>query len=75
MIVEQLKVAFGHWANDRKVDPVNHIEKEFLLDKEEEEAVIVEIEFDDEEEADKEESEKSSEDDPLPRQPRLSIWV
>ena len=74
MIVEQLKVAFGHWANGRKVDPVNHIEKEFLLDKEEEEAVIVEIEFDDKED-DKEESEKSSEDDPLPRQSRLSIWV
>ena len=74
MIVEQLKAAFGHWTTGRKVEPVNHIEKEFLLDKEEEEAVIVEIEFDDKED-DKEESEKSSEDDPLPRQSRLSIWV
>jgi len=70
MIVEQIKTAFGHWTMGRKVEPVNHIEKEFPLDKEEEEAVIVEIEFDD-----KEESEKPSEDDPPPRKHRLSIWV
>ena len=70
MIVEQLKTAFGHWTTGRKVEPVNHIEEEFPLDKEEEEAVIVEIEFDD-----KEESENPPEDGPPPRQPRLSIWV
>jgi hypothetical protein len=70
MIVEQLKTAFGHWTTGLKVEPVNHIEKEFPLEKEKEEAVIIEIEFDD-----KEESEKSPEDDPPPRQPRLSIWV
>ena len=70
MIVEQLKAAFGHWTMGRRVEPVNHIEEDFPLDKEEEEAVIIEIEFDD-----KEESEKSPEDDPPPRKHKLSIWV
>ena len=70
MIVEQLKAAFGHWSMCRKVEPVNHIEKDFPLDKEEEEAVIIEIEFDD-----KEESEKSPKDYLLSEKPRLSIWV
>jgi hypothetical protein len=70
MIVEQLKAAFGHWSMGRKVEPVNHIEKDFPLDKEEEEAVIIEIEFDD-----KEESEKPPKDDLPSEKPRLSIWV
>ena len=72
MIVEQLKAAFGHWTMGRKVEPPNPVEEEFPLEKQEEEAVIIEIEFDDKEE------DQDSPNEPI-NQPetkhKLSIWV
>ena len=72
MIVEQIKAAYGHWATRRKVEPVNHIEEEFPLEKEKEEVVIVEIEFDDE--AGDQKLLQEDQDQPL-RKHKLSIWV
>jgi hypothetical protein len=72
MIVEQIKTVYRHWTTRRKVEPVNHIEEEFPLEKEEEEAVIVEIEFDDE--AEDQKLLQEDQDQPL-RKHRLSIWV
>ena len=73
MYIEHLRNAFRHWSTYRKVEPVNKIEEEFPLDKEEEEAVIVDIEFDDKEE-EKQELPKESSNQPK-RKNILSIWV
>ena len=72
MYIEHLRNAFRHWSTYRKVEPVNKTEEEFPLDKEEEEAVIVDIEFDDKEE--EQELPKESIDQPE-RKHTLSIWV
>jgi len=72
MIAERLKAAFGHWAMSRKVEPPNPVEEEFPLEKQEEEAVIVEIQFDDKEE------DQDFPNEPInPPEPKhkLSIWV
>lgn len=72
MYVEYLRNAFRHWSTYRKVEPANPIEEEFPLEKQEEEAVIVEIEFDDEKEEQK--LPKECTDQPK-RKNILSIWV
>ena len=72
MFIESIKYAYAHWSTRRKVEPPKPIDGEFPLEKEEEEAVIVEIEFDD-----------AKEEQKLPNnhieQPKtkhmLSIWV
>ena len=71
MFIEHIKTAYSHWSTTRKVEPVNPVEEEFPLEKQEQ-AVIVEIESDG-----KDEDEKLS-DEPV-HQPEtkhtLSIWV
>ena len=72
MFIEHIKSAYSHWSITRKVEPANPAEEEFPLEKQEEEAVIVEIEFDDKEE------DQDSPNEPI-NQPetkhKLSIWV
>ena len=71
MFIESIKNAYAHWSTRRKVEPAKPIDDELPLEKEEE-AVIVEIEFDD-----------TKEEQKLPNESiehsktkhTLSIWV
>ena len=71
MFIEYLRNAIRYQPEPRKVEPPDPIEKEFLLEKQEE-TVIVEIVFDDEEEDQK--LPKEYHDKPE-RKHTLSIWV
>ena len=72
MFIESIKNAYAHWSTRRKVEPSKPIDEQFPLEKEEEEAVIVEIEFDDTNEEKKLPNENTA--DPKTKH-TLSIWV
>lgn len=72
MFIESIKHAYAHWSTRRKVEPPKPIDEEFPLEKEEEEAVIVEIEFDDANKAQKLPSEYTEHSG---TKHTLSIWV
>lgn len=76
MFIEHIKNAYSHWSTHRKVEPPDPIEKEFPMEKQEQEAVIVEIVFDDEEKEEEEEQKLPKEYHDQPeRKHTLSIWV
>ena len=72
MFIEYLRNTIRYQPRPRKVEPPDPIEREYPLEKQEEEAVIVEIAYEDEEEGQKlpKGSYKQSE-----RKHTLSIWV
>lgn len=72
MFIEYLRNIIRYQPKPRKVEPPDPIEREFLLEKQEEEAVIVEIVYDDEEEGQK--LPEQYHDQPE-RKHTLSIWV
>ena len=72
MFIESIKNAYSHWSTRRKVEPPKPVYEEFPMEKQEEEAVIVEIEFDDEEEEQKLPEEYPDQPE---RKHTLSIWV
>tara|TARA_B100000131_G_C17612120_1_gene408098 strand:- start:174 stop:392 length:219 start_codon:yes stop_codon:yes gene_type:complete len=72
MFIEYLRNIIRYQPKPRKVEPPDPIEREFPLEKQEEEAVIVEIVYDDEEEG--KELPKEYHDQPE-RKHTLSIWV
>ena len=71
MFIESIKNAYAHWSTRRKVEPAKPIDDEFPLEKEEE-AVIVEIEFEDANEPQKLPSEYTEHSK---TKHTLSIWV
>tara|TARA_Y100001938_G_C8096236_1_gene438365 strand:- start:2918 stop:3136 length:219 start_codon:yes stop_codon:yes gene_type:complete len=72
MFIEYLRNAIRYQPKPRKVEPPAPIEREYPLEKQEEEAVIVEIVYEDEEEEQK--LPKEYHDQPE-RKHALSIWV
>ena len=72
MFIESIKYAYAHWSTRRKVEPPKPIDEQFPLEKEKEEAVIVEIEFDDANETQKLPDEHT---DHTKTNHTLSIWV
>ena len=72
MFIESIKYAYAHWSTRRKVEPPKAIDEQFPLEKEEEEAVIVEIEFDD---AKEEQKSPSKHTEHSKTRHTLSIWV
>ena len=72
MFIEYLRNAIRYQPKPRKVEPPDPIEREFPLEKQEEEAVIVEIVYEDEEEGQKLPEEYYDQPE---RKHTLSIWV